>query len=70
MSERLHARATGAAPALQATPGRTRTLVGGAIGHFIEWYDWSIYGFLAGIFAAQMFPADDPTASLIASFSV
>ena len=49
--------------------GRTRTLVGGAIGHFIEWYDWSIYGFLAGIFAGQMFPAGDPTASLIASFS-
>ncbi|MGL4966184.1 MAG: MFS transporter [Inquilinus sp.] len=70
MSERLHAGATRAAPALQATPGRTRTLVGGAIGHFIEWYDWSIYGFLAGIFAAQMFPSDDPTASLIASFSV
>lgn len=70
MSERLHAGANGAAPALQAAPGRTRTLVGGAIGHFIEWYDWSIYGFLAGIFAAQMFPADNATASLIASFSV
>ena len=37
--------------------GRARTLVGGAIGHFVEWYDWSIYGFLAGIFAGQMFPA-------------
>jgi MFS transporter, MHS family, alpha-ketoglutarate permease len=49
--------------------GRARTLVGGAIGHFIEWYDWSIYGFLAGIFAGQMFPANDQTASLIASFS-
>jgi len=52
-----------------AGSGRARTLVGGAIGHFVEWYDWSIYGFLAGIFASQMFPANDPTASLIASFA-
>lgn len=49
--------------------GKARTLLGGAFGHFIEWYDWSIYGFLAGIFAAQMFPAHDPAVSLIASFS-
>jgi MHS family alpha-ketoglutarate permease-like MFS transporter len=48
--------------------GRQRTLWGGAFGHFIEFYDWSIYGFLAGIFAAQMFPAGNPTVSLIASF--
>ena len=48
---------------------RGRVLVGGAIGHFIEWYDWGIYGFLAGVFAGQMFPAEDATASLIASFS-
>ncbi len=49
--------------------GRGRILVGGAIGHFIEWYDWSIYGFLAGVFAGQMFPAASASASLIASFS-
>lgn len=47
-----------------------RTIVGGSIGHFIEWYDWSIYGFFAGVFASQMFPASDPLASLIASYSV
>jgi MHS family alpha-ketoglutarate permease-like MFS transporter len=56
-----------------ATPptliGQQRTLWGGAFGHFIEWYDWAIYGFLAGIFAGQMFPADDPAVSLIASFA-
>lgn len=50
-------------------PGRVRTILGGSIGHFIEWYDWSIYGFMASIFAGQMFPASSPTASLIASFS-
>ena len=50
--------------------GRQRTVWGGAFGHFIEWYDWAIYGFLAGVFASQMFPATDPAVSLIASFSV
>jgi len=58
-----------ASAALAVEAGRARTLVGGAIGHFIEWYDWAIYGLLAGIFATQMFPASSPTASLIASFS-
>jgi MHS family alpha-ketoglutarate permease-like MFS transporter len=50
--------------------GRGKTLFGGSIGHFIEWYDWTIYGFLAAIFAGQMFPAGNEIASLIASFSV
>src|SRR2546430_367138 len=61
----------GAAAAMQhgVPVGRLKTLGGGAIGHFIEWYDWSIYGFLAGIFAGQMFPAADPTAALVASFA-
>lgn len=49
--------------------GRGRALFGGSIGHFIAWYDWTIYGFLAIIFAGQMFPAGNETASLIASFS-
>jgi MHS family alpha-ketoglutarate permease-like MFS transporter len=50
-------------------PRRGKTIVGGAIGHFIEWYDWSIYGFLAGLFAGQMFPSGDPTVSLILAYS-
>lgn len=56
-------------PAETEAPGRARTILGGSIGHFIEWYDWSIYGFLAAVFAGQMFPAGSPSAALIASFS-
>jgi MHS family alpha-ketoglutarate permease-like MFS transporter len=48
----------------------SKTIAGGSIGHFIEWYEWSIYGLLAGIFARQMFPAKDPLMSLISSFAV
>ena len=68
MSERVEVYGTTAGPA-GAGSSRVKTISGGAIGHFIEWYDWSIYGFLAGIFAGQMFPADSATASLIAAYS-
>lgn len=49
--------------------GRVKTLVGGSIGHFIEWFDWAIYGLMAGVIAAQMFPSADPTVSLVSSLS-
>jgi MHS family alpha-ketoglutarate permease-like MFS transporter len=58
-----------AAGAPAGVNGRVRTLVGGSIGHFIEWFDWAIYGLMAGVIAAQMFPASDPAVSLIASLS-
>ena len=44
-------------------------ILGGSIGHFIEWYDWAIYGLLAGVFSQQMFPAHDKLTSLIAAYS-
>jgi MHS family alpha-ketoglutarate permease-like MFS transporter len=69
MSEGMSVGAKAKSSTADVKAGRTRTLVGGAIGHFIEWYDWAIYGFLAAIFASQMFPSADPTVSLIASFS-
>jgi MFS transporter, MHS family, alpha-ketoglutarate permease len=51
-----------------ATASRARTLTGGAIGHFIEWFDWTIYGLLASVFAAQFFPSSDPMTSLLLSY--
>ena len=39
----------------------------GTIGHFVEWYDWYIYGLLAAVFASQIFPSHSPFASLIAA---
>jgi MHS family alpha-ketoglutarate permease-like MFS transporter len=63
------AKAYAASGRVGAAPGRLKTIFGGSIGHFIEWYEWSIYGLLAGIFASQMFPAHDELASLVASFA-
>jgi MHS family alpha-ketoglutarate permease-like MFS transporter len=42
-------------------------MVAGTIGHFVEWYDWYVYGLLAAVFAPQIFPSHSPFASLIAA---
>ncbi|MDQ3942858.1 MAG: MFS transporter, partial [Actinomycetota bacterium] len=47
-----------------------KAVVAGAIGNFIEWYDFSVYGFFATVIASQFFPSDDPVASLLAAFAV
>ena len=52
-----------------AEESKTSTIVGGAIGNLIEWYDWTIYALLAPVFAQQFFPSSDPIASLIAAYS-
>jgi MHS family alpha-ketoglutarate permease-like MFS transporter len=48
--------------------GRTRNLLAGTVGHFVEWYDWYVYGLLAAVFSSQIFPSDSPFASLMAAF--
>ncbi len=48
-------------------PHRPVNMLAGTIGHFVEWYDWYIYGLLAAVFAGQIFPSDSAFASLIAA---
>ncbi|MFJ9180592.1 MFS transporter [Streptomyces sp. NPDC102360] len=47
---------------------RFRNLLAGTVGHFVEWYDWYVYGLLASVFSAQIFPSGSQFASLIAAF--
>lgn len=47
-----------------------KAVTAGAIGNFVEWYDFAVYGFFATAIAAQFFPSDDPVASLLATFAV
>lgn len=42
----------------------------GTIGSLLEWYDFTVYGFLAPILGRLFFPADDQVASLLAAFGV
>lgn len=49
-------------------PSSARVVLAGAVGNAIEFYDFTVYAFLAGYFAAHFFPSDDPVAGLLASY--
>jgi MFS family permease len=40
-----------------------------SVGTVIEWYDFFVYGVLAGILAPLFFPTDNPTASILLTFA-
>lgn len=42
----------------------------GYIGNVVEWYDFALYGFLAGIIAPVFFPPGAPTVGLIATYGI
>src|SRR5919112_1393119 len=46
-----------------------RVVLAGSIGHFVEWYDYGVYAYLAASIAVVFFPSDDPTAALLATFA-
>jgi MHS family alpha-ketoglutarate permease-like MFS transporter len=46
------------------TSGTAGALAGGTIGNFVEWFDWSVYGFFAPYFASQFFPGGGTSATL------
>jgi MHS family proline/betaine transporter-like MFS transporter len=47
-----------------------KTVIAGAIGNVVEWYDFAVFGFLAPFIAVQFFPSDDPVAGLMKTFGV
>lgn len=46
-----------------------RVLLGGSIGQFIEFYDFTLYGLTAVIFAELFFPSTTPLVGLLAAFA-
>jgi MHS family proline/betaine transporter-like MFS transporter len=40
------------------------------IGNVLEWYDFAVYGFMAGIIGKNFFPAGDEVSQLLAAFAV
>jgi MHS family proline/betaine transporter-like MFS transporter len=49
---------------------RHTALLAGFIGNVVEWYDFALYGYMAGILSGLFFPSDSSTASLIATYGV
>ena len=48
----------------------TKTVLAGAIGNALEWYDFALYGYFAPVFAALFFPSEYPSISLVSAFGV
>ncbi len=46
-----------------------RTVSAGLVGNVLEWYDFSVYGYLAGPIGAQFFPHEDPTTQQLFVFA-
>jgi MHS family proline/betaine transporter-like MFS transporter len=47
-----------------------RAISGASIGNMVEWFDFAVYGYLATYIAANFFPSNNPTASLLSTFAV
>jgi MHS family proline/betaine transporter-like MFS transporter len=48
----------------------TRTVVAGAVGNVLEWYDFGLFGYFAPVIAREFLPSHDPVASLLGTFGV
>jgi MHS family proline/betaine transporter-like MFS transporter len=48
----------------------TRTVIAGAVGNTLEWYDFGLFGFFAPVIARQFLPAEDRLFSLLGTFGV
>ena len=49
---------------------RHTKLLAGFVGNVVEWYDFALYGYMAGILATLFFPEESHLASLIATYGV
>ncbi|MGD8354028.1 MAG: MFS transporter [Pseudomonadota bacterium] len=45
-------------------------LLAGFIGNVVEWYDFALYGYMAGILSGLFFPEDNSTSALIATYGI
>ena len=49
---------------------RKKAIVAATIGNFVEWYDFTVFGYFATVIAAQFFPSGDPLAALLNTFAI
>lgn len=47
-----------------------RVVVAACIGNFLEWYEFVLYGYFAGVFAVLFFPQSDPAVAMLTTFLV
>ncbi|WP_412178046.1 hypothetical protein [Roseibium alexandrii] len=54
----------------QIKQSRGRSILAAASGNVLEWYDFTVYGFMASTIAVLFFPSEDKVASLLSAFAV
>lgn len=59
-----------AAIGVSTAPMTRRAVSGAAIGNLLEWYDFSVYGYLAATIGKLFFASADGTTQLLLSFSI
>jgi MHS family proline/betaine transporter-like MFS transporter len=69
-SEQPATEASRAHYAVTAHPSLTRTVVAGAVGNMLEWYDFGLFGYFAPVIAQQFLPTEDRLAALLETFGV
>jgi MFS transporter, MHS family, proline/betaine transporter len=47
-----------------------KSIIGGAVGVLVHWFDWAIYAYLSTTLATVFFPTENPTAGLLSVFAV
>jgi MHS family proline/betaine transporter-like MFS transporter len=70
MTETERSHAAGGVRVSAAPPTLRHRIMAGFVGNVLEWYDFALYGYLAGIIAPVFFPEDNPTAGLIATYGI
>jgi MHS family alpha-ketoglutarate permease-like MFS transporter len=51
-------------------PGALRSILGGAAGNLVEWFDWYVYSAFSLYFAKAFFPGQDQTAQFLATSGI
>ena len=72
MAQSIERSAAGVAMQEEAQQARRlrKVLLATGVGHFVEWFDFGLYGTLAAIIGMQFFQTSSPTAALLSSFAV
>src|SRR5262245_7431513 len=52
------------------TVSRRRVLLASSVGNFVEWFDFTLFGFTATVLATVFFPPGDDVAALLGAFAV
>ncbi|HEY2000400.1 MFS transporter [Paraburkholderia sp.] len=66
----MHATSPAAVTLAQTQPMRARVILASILGNALEWYDFTVYAFLATIISRHFFPNSTPTVALLSTFAV